>query len=163
MRGNAVHALVGGGVDQHGVIEGERTVESDGSQHTHDKERKPAERQRHRTAHDHAGEEETGKELDLHALHVGDGTEQRHEHGDDQRCDGLRIAPRRHDVRFACGLEQRIRINRHHGCGKQYECGIADVVDDPFLLAGGHLRIRLRRFRSGIGSGAVRHALTLFG
>ena len=69
----------------------------------------------------------------------------RHKHGDDERCDGLRVAPRRHDVRLAGRLEQRIRVDRHDGGGQQHERGIADVVDDPLLLAWRHHMLGLLR------------------
>ena len=98
VRGDLVHTFVRGGVDKHRIVERERAVQADGRQNVDDEERQPGQGQGHRAAGDHAGAEETEEELDFHALHVGDGAEQRHEQRDDQRCDGLRVAPRGHDV-----------------------------------------------------------------
>ena len=119
------------------------------------KKNEPAERQRHRTAGDHARQEESGKELHLHALHVGHGSKHRHHHRDDQRRDGLRVPPCRHDIRLAGGLQQRVRVD-WHDCGRQHhECGIADIVDDHFFS-----RVVSFALGSGICSGAVSVAMS---
>ena len=138
VRGDLVHAFVRRGVDQHRIVERERAVESDRREDIHDQERQPRQWKRHRAARDDAGAEEAEEELDFHALHVGNRAEQRHEQRDDQRCDGLRVAPGRHDV--AVRGHQRFRVDRNHRGGQQHERGVAHVVDDPFLLARGEFR-----------------------
>ena len=155
MRGHAVHTFIRRDIDQHGIVERERTVQADRGENAHHQENEPAERQRHRTAGDHARQEESGKELHLHALHVGHGSKHRHHHRDDQRRDGLRVPPCRYDIRLAGGLQQRVCVD-WHDCGRQHhECGIADIVDDPLLFAGGKFCVGVRHMLWGSLCGHV--------
>ena len=135
VRGDLVHAVVGGGVDEHGIVEGERTVEPDGGKHAYREERNPAQRQCHRAAGEDAGAEEADEESDLHARHVGDGAQNRHKQRDDEGCYGLHVPPSGHDVGFAGGFEQGVRVDGDDGGGQQNECGIADIVEHPLLFA----------------------------
>ena len=144
VRGDLVHALVRGGVDEHRIIERQRAVQADGRQNVDDQERQPGQGQGHCAAGDHAGAEEAQEELDLHALYIGDGAKQRHEQRDDQGGNGLRVAPGGHDV--AVRRHQRFGVDGDDGGGEQHECRIADVVDDPLLFAGGQFGALRHRF-----------------
>ena len=145
VRGHLVHPFVRRGVDQHRIVERQRPVQSDGRQHIHNQERQPPQRQRHAQAHHHAGQEETEEELDLHALHVGDRPQDRHQQRDHQRGHGLRVPPCGHDVVLSRSLQQRVRVDRHHRGGQQHERGIADIVHNPPLLARREFARRLHR------------------
>ncbi|RGK17288.1 hypothetical protein DXD28_09075 [Bifidobacterium longum] len=95
----------------------------------------------------------------FHALHVGDGAEQRHEQRDDQGSNGLRVAPGGHDV--AVRRHQRFGVNGDDGGGQQHECRVADVVDDPLLLAGGQFGALRHRFVDIRGISHI-HSSTVF-
>lgn len=66
----------------------------------------------------------------LHALHVRDAAEDRHEQRDDERGDGLAVAPR-HEGRAVC---ERLEVDGNDARGQKDEGGVAHVVHDPALL-----------------------------
>ena len=81
---DVVHAVVRRGVDEQRVIEHERRVERNGRDHVDDEKRHRAGREAHRHAGDGSRPHGANNELLLHALLVGNGTQDGHEQGDEQ-------------------------------------------------------------------------------
>ena len=132
--GHGVHALVGGNVGQHGVVERHRRVKADGAQHVHGQKCHGGHWDSLRQAKHQAREEEAQEELDLVAGVVGKRAQNGHEHGDDQRGDRLCIAPGDHQVgRRSAGIDS-VKVNGHHRGIEQHEGRIAHIIHNPVTL-----------------------------
>ena len=88
-----VHTVVRRGVNQQRVIEHERRVERHGGDHVNHEKRHCAGGEAHGHACHGARPHRPNDELLLHALLIGNGTQDGHEQCDDQRGHGLCIAP----------------------------------------------------------------------
>ena len=132
--GHGVHALVGGNVGQHGVVERHRRVKADGAQHVHGQKCHGGHWDSLRQAKNQAREEKAQEELDFVASVVGKCAQNGHEHGDDQRGDRLCIAPGDHQVgRGSAGIDG-VKVNGHHRGIEQHEGRIAHIIHNPVTL-----------------------------
>ena len=131
---NGIHALVGGDIGQHGIVERHRRVKADGAEHIDREECHSRHRNGLGTAQDETGQEKAQEELDLVARVIGERTQDGHQQCDDKRGDGLGIAPRHHQVgRRRPGVDG-VEINGHHRRVQQHERRVAHVVHDPVAL-----------------------------
>ena len=103
MRGHLVVAVLGGGIDEHAVVEHHRPVEHHRRDHVEDKERQRLGRKAQGGAGHGAGAHESDEELLLVALKVGEAAQKRHQQGEDQRRDRLGVAPGDDDRRTRFG------------------------------------------------------------
>ena len=131
---HGVHALIGGDIGQHGVVERHRRVEADGAQHIDGQKRHGGHRDSLCKAKHETRQEEAQEELDLVAGVIGKRAQNGHEHGDDQRGDRLRIAPGDHQVgRGSAGIDG-VKVNGHHRGIEQHEGRVSHIVHDPVTL-----------------------------
>ena len=132
--GHGIHALVGGDVGQHGVVERHGRVEADGAQHVDGQKRHGRHGDGLCQAKNQARQEKAHEELDLIAGVVGKCAQNGHEHGDDQRGNRLRVAPSDHQVcRGSTGIDG-VKVDGHHRGIEQHEGRIAHIVHDPVTL-----------------------------
>ena len=129
-----VHALVGGDVGKHGVIEGHRRVEANCAQHVDDEERERPHRDGLGEAEHEAREEEADKELDLVTRVVGERPQDRHEQCHHERRHRLGVGPRRHELGRRGARVERVEVDGHHGSLQEDERRVAHVVHDPVAL-----------------------------
>ena len=92
-RADAVHALIGGDVGQHGVVEGHRRVQANGAQHVHHQERDGSHGDGLRKAQHQPGQKRSQEELDLVAGVVGKRAQDGHQQRNHQAGHGLRGSP----------------------------------------------------------------------
>ena len=141
--GDCVHPLVGGDVGEHGVVERHRRVEAYRAEYVDHEEDGCAHGNGLSKAQNEAGEEKAGEELNLVAGVIGEGAQDGHKQGDDERCDGLGVGPGGHELgRMRPGVDS-VEVDGDHRGVQQHERGISHIVHDPVAF---HLRIFHRVF-----------------
>ena len=132
--GHGIHALVGGDVGQHGVVERHGRVEADGAQHVDGQKRHGRHGDGLCQAKNQARQEKAHEELDLIARVVGKCAQNGHEHGDDQRGNRLRVTPGDHQVgRRSAGIDS-VEVDGHHRGVEQHEGRVPHIVHNPVTL-----------------------------